>query len=243
MIKTKMDIAALEKRIASVAGDETGPAKKQLTSITDQVNNPSYVTLASQLAGVESDMESVKRQINEFEKKRDDYVRRAEASPKVEEAYKTLMVERTNTQAKYDDLMKRVMEAKVAQGLEKEQMGERFTLIDPARLPEKPVKPNVPVILLLGVFLGMGAGVGICALREYGDQSVRVPDQLSAFPYPVLGAVPVIVTEDDRRRLHARRRNMTVVAVITFAFMVLAFHLFIMDLEVFWAIVSRRLML
>jgi polysaccharide chain length determinant protein (PEP-CTERM system associated) len=239
VIKTKMDIAALEKRIALTGDGKT----KNLTSVTDQVNNPSYVTLASQLAGVRSDMESVKRQIAELEKKREDYVKRSEASPRVEETYKALMVERTNDETKYQDLMKRVMEAKVAQGLEKEQMGERFTLIDPARLPEKPVKPNVPAILLVGLFLGIGGGVGSVSLREYGDQSVRVPAQLSAFPYPILGTVPVIVTEDDRRRSYARRRNMIVAVVIALAFMVLIFHLFIMDLDVLWAIVSRRLML
>ena len=104
--------------------------------MADQANNPSYVTIASQLAGVQSDIESVKRQIADTRRKREDYIKRTEAGPRVEETYKALMVERTNTETKYQDLMKRVMEARVAQGLEKEQMGEKFTLIDPARLPE-----------------------------------------------------------------------------------------------------------
>ena len=78
--------------------------------------------------------------------------------------------------------MKRVMEAKVSQGLEKEQMGEKFTLIDPARLPEKPVKPNVPAVLLIGLFLGIGAGVGNVSLKEAGDQSVEAPASSPAPP-------------------------------------------------------------
>ena len=77
-----------------------------------------------------------------------EFRRRIETGPKVEEAYKALTIERDNTQAKYDDLMQKLMEARVSQGLEKEQMGERFTLIEPANLPQKPIKPNRLAIAL-----------------------------------------------------------------------------------------------
>ncbi len=170
--KTRMDVAVLEKRIA-LPPPEDGPApKKALTSVADQPNNPSYVTLAAQLSGVQSDIESAKRQISDLERRREDYIRRTEAGPRVEETYKALMAERTNTETKYQDLMKRVMEAKVSQGLEKEQMGEKFTLIDPARLPEKPVKPNVPAVLLIGLFFRDRCGRGKC-LFEGSRRSVR----------------------------------------------------------------------
>ncbi len=242
--KTRMDIAVLEKRIALLPGDDQGTPKKALTAVADQANNPSYVALASQLSGVQSDIESAKRQIAELQKRREDYVRRTEAGPRVEETYKTLMAERTNTEAKYQDLMKRVMEAKVAQGLEKEQMGEKFTLIDPARLPEKPVKPNVPAVLLIGLFLGIGAGVGNVSLKEAGDQSVRSVAQLAfATGYTVLGAIPRIVNEDDRRRGRARRRKALIVVGIAVVVMVVLFHFFVMDLDVVWARLARRLML
>ena len=202
--KTRMDIATLENRIALAHSDDPKTPKKDLTSVADQANNPSYVTLASQLSGVQSDIESVKRQIGELEKRREDYVRRTEAAPGVEETYKGFIVDRTNTEAKYQDMMKRVMEAKVSQGLEKEQMGEKFTLIDPARLPEKPIKPNVPAVLLIGLFLGIGAGVGNASLKESGDQSVRTPGQLTrALGLPVLGAIPRIINEQDRQHSRA----------------------------------------
>jgi len=47
-----------------------------------------------------------------------------------------MLNERDNTKAKYDDLMRKHMDSRVAYGLEKDQKGERFTLIEPARLPE-----------------------------------------------------------------------------------------------------------
>ena len=242
--KTRMDVAALEKRIALQPPEDQAAPKKALTSVAGQPNNPSYVALAAQLSGVQSDIESAKRQITEMQKRREDYVRRTEAAPRVEETYKALMAERTNTETKYQDMMKRVMEAKVSQGLEKEQMGEKFTLIDPARMPEKPVKPNVPAVLLIGLFLGIGAGVGNVSLKEANDQSVRSVGQLTAATgYPVLATIPRIITENDRRRGRARHIKILITLVVVVAGMVLLFHLYVMDLEVFWARLSRRLML
>ncbi len=236
VLKTKQDIAELEKRVALAPPDEKSAPKKALTSVADQANNPSYVTLASQLSGVQSDIESVKRQITETQRRRQDYIRRTEAAPRVEETYKTLAVQRNNAQAKYDELMKRVMEARVARGLEKEQMGERFTLIDPARLPEKPVKPNVPAILLIGLFLGIGSGVGTLSLREHNDQSARLPEDLAiATDQLVLGSIPLIVTEDDIRRARRRRRNVAIAVGIAVVVAIFLFHFLVMDLEVLWA--------
>jgi polysaccharide chain length determinant protein (PEP-CTERM system associated) len=241
--KTRMDIAVLEKRIALLPPKGQASPKKGLTSVADQPNNPSYVALASQLSGVQSDIEAAKRQIAELEKRREDYVRRTEAAPRVEETYKTLMAERTNTETKYQDLMKRVMEAKVSQGLEKEQMGEKFTLIDPARLPEKPEKPNVPAVLLIGLFLGIGAGVGNVSLKEAGDQSARSAGQLAgATGYPVLAAIPRIITQVDRRRGRVRRRRILIAVGVAVAAVVLLFHFFVMDLDVAWARLSRLFM-
>jgi capsular polysaccharide biosynthesis protein len=154
------------------------------------------------------------------------------------------MAQRTNTEAKYQDLMKRLMEARVAQGLEKEQMGEKFTLIDPARLPEKPVKPNVPAVLLVGLFLGIGAGAGNVFLKEAGDQSVRNAGQITgATGYPVLGTIPRIINEEDRRRVRLRRKKVLVGVSLAVVAMVILFHFFVMDLNVFWARLARRLML
>ena len=244
VLKTKQDIAELEKRIALLPPEADDAPKKSLTSVADQANNASYVTLASQLSGVQSDIESVKRQISERQMRRQDYIRRTEAAPRVEETYRTLMERRNNAQIKYDDLMKRVMEAKVAQGLEREQMGERFTLIDPARLPEKPVSPNVPAVLLIGLFLGIGSGVGVLSLREYSDQSVRSQDQLGgATDHFVLGSIPLIVTEGDKRQARMRRGRVAMAIGIGVVVAIILFHFLVMDLEVLWAKVIQRLMM
>jgi polysaccharide chain length determinant protein (PEP-CTERM system associated) len=238
--KTKSEIAELEKRLAAAPKGDTDNTKKS-PSPFDQPDNPAYVTLASQLSSTQSDIESTKKQIGELQRKRDDYRKRMELSPRVEEGYKALMTERNNTQLKYDEMMKKSMEARVAQGMEKGQMGEKFTLIDPARLPEKPVKPKIPVIILLGLFLGIGAGVGTTALKEYSDQSVRNEQSLAALTtLPVLSTIPEIITEKDRIRVRARRKIAIISTAGAVVLAIILFHFLVMDLNVLWARVSRR---
>jgi polysaccharide chain length determinant protein (PEP-CTERM system associated) len=241
VIKTKREIAELEGRIEKQSGGDRGKGKSNFT-IVDQADNQAYVTLASQLAGTRSDIESVQRQIGDAEKKRGEYQRRIETSPRVDETYKALMVERNNVQRKFDDLTGKSMEAKVSQGLEKGQMGERFTLIDPARLPEKPVKPNRLAINLIGLILGIGAGVGMIALLEASDESVRDSRSLAAMTgVPVLGTVPAIVTAQDNLAQTKKRRTLAICILAGIVVALILVHLLVADFTILWARIARRL--
>ena len=134
------------------------------------------------------------------------------------------------------------MEARVAQGLEKGQMGERFALIDPARLPQKPVRPNRPAIALIGLILGIGAGVGMMVLQEAKDDSVR--DALSlayVSGTQVLGTIPNIVTPKDIMERKKRRRTIVVITLIGIVVLLLLVHLLVIDLTDLWAGLMRRI--
>ena len=54
------------------------------------------------------------------------------------------------------------MQADVAKQLESESKGEKFTLIEPAALPEKPISPNRPAIVFLGFILALGCRIRFC---------------------------------------------------------------------------------
>jgi polysaccharide chain length determinant protein (PEP-CTERM system associated) len=233
--KIKVEIAELEKN---------NNTENSQTTISKRQDNPAYIALAAQLASTKSEISSIVRQIEDAKKKRTDYSQRLERSPKVEEGYKNLLVERNNTQLKYDDLMKKFMEARVAHGLEKGQMGERFTLIDPARLPEKPVIPNRPAILLIGLFLGIGAGVGTASLQEAADKSARSSEDLATkFSFPVLSEIPEIITLQDERRKKKSLKMIAGVVILSLVIVVMIFHFFVMDLDVLWARLTRYLAL
>ncbi len=159
----------------------------------------------------------------------------------MENEYKALLMERSNTQAKYDDLMRKVMEAKVSQGLEKEQKGERFTIIDPARLPEQPYKPNRLAIILIGLVLALGAGAGSGALMEFSDSSVRSAEALTMLTsFPVLASIPEILLSQEAAAKKTRLIIWAVCLTILVIIGITLFHFFVMDLDIFWAKLLRR---
>jgi polysaccharide chain length determinant protein (PEP-CTERM system associated) len=232
VIKTRGEIAELMKQLRATGRD----------TADNKPDNPAYITLSSQLSGIQSEIESAKRQIETLSRKREDYKRRIAASPGVEEGYKNILDQRNNLQLKYDDLSKKFMEAKVSNGMEKEQKGERFTLIDAARLPEKPVSPNIPAILLIGLVLGLGSGVGVAALNEQGDQTARTPEMLARITsFPVLASIPEIVTWEDIARQKKKRRRAAVGLVLFLVISPILFHFLVMDLDIFWAKALRKM--
>jgi len=231
VIKTQAEIAELERKLNLPSAAPIG----------NKPDNPAYINLDSQLSSTQSEIGSLTKQVRALEKKKGEYRRRMEAAPGVEEGYKILIGERNNLQLKYDDLMKKHMETKVASRMEKGQLGERFTLIDPPRMPEKPVRPNIPAILLIGLFLGVGGGVGAAALKEYSDQSVRSGEALSkATGFPVLASIPEILNAEDLARIKKKRITWIVSTVVLILVGVAIFHFFIMDLDVLWAKLTRR---
>lgn len=207
----------------------------------EKPDNPAYLALSSQLAGVKSEIESVQRALQEISGKKDDYRRRIEASPRVEEGYKQMLTERNNLQQKYDELTKKSMDANLAHGLEKGQLGERFSIVDAARMPEKPVSPNVPAIILVGLVLGIGAGAGAASIREVSDPTIRSAEELARISrLPVLSVIPDIITEQDRQKRISRHRIMTVGSLVLLVVGLALVHFAIMDLSVMWAKIIRR---
>ena len=158
--KTKQELAQLESQAAD----------PQQNQVNESPDNPAYITLSSRLAGVTAEIKSITNQLKESRQREENLHKRLELTPKVEEEYNQLASQRRNLQAQFDTLTQKLMGANVAYGLEEKQKGGKFTLIDPARLPEKPSKPNRLAIILIGFVLGIGAGIGVAALQEFSDQ-------------------------------------------------------------------------
>ena len=139
---------------------------------------------------------------------------RLESAPAVETRLTELMRDYTTLQATYQGLLTKSQEAKVAANLERRQIGEQFKIIDSARRPQRPASPNRPLVILLGSCLGLGIGLGLAALLEYRDKSLRTEeDVVTALALPVLAFVPTMITEGERKRDQRRRLVLATSAV------------------------------
>ncbi|MCG8614682.1 MAG: hypothetical protein MI802_00590 [Desulfobacterales bacterium] len=239
--KLKQEIEDLTRAVAQrKAADEV--AKSALADSPEVTRNPAYVTLSARLAGIKSDISSVENHILDLNGQAREYRNRLAAAPDVEGRYNEMVTERNNLTAKYKEMQAKMMEAKVAHALESQQKGERFSLVESATLPEKPFKPNRLAILLIGVVLALGAGIGVAAVAEFADDSVRDEDLLERFSgFPVLTSIPMILTAEDRRRIFKKRLALTASTVTAGIVFVFLFDAYVMDLDVFWAKVVRKI--
>jgi uncharacterized protein YihD (DUF1040 family) len=150
------------------------------------------------------------------------YQRRVEDTPKLEQELLSLNRDYDNTQKTYESLLARKQEAEVAANMERQQKGEQFRILDPARLPDKPQSPDMRKLFLMCVMAGLGLGGGLIFLLEFLDKSVKklesVPKKLGI---PLLVAVPRIDHPKDVRRRRINNGLSILAAIICMALMAL----------------------
>ena len=127
--------------------------------------------------------------------------------PDIEREYHDLTRDYQNAQTRYREMKAKQMQAEVSQELEKDRKAERFSLGEPAHLPERPMSPNRPAIALIGLIAALGGGLGLAGLREAFDTSVKGPLELARLAtVPILTAIPYIETQWEQ--VGQRRRNL-----------------------------------
>jgi len=94
----------------------------------------------------------------------------------------------------YTMLIEKYEEAKIA---EKSKIG-KIRIVEEARIPGTPIKPNKRMNMLIGIVLGLGLGVGAALLVHSLDSKIRTFDDVRKYvSLPVLGTIPLIQTDDS----------------------------------------------
>ncbi|MBA5867053.1 MAG: lipopolysaccharide biosynthesis protein [Nitrospira sp. CR1.3] len=204
--------------------------------------NPAYINLQAQLNSATTSLEAIRKTRMDVKRRLQDYATRLERTPELEPNYLTLTRDRDTSAQKYQDIRSRLLEAKVSEGLEVQRKGERFSLIDPPSLPEKPDKPNRFAIVLLGFILAVGGGVGSGLAAENLDHSIRTPEQVAQLTqlFP-LAVIPFMPNEDDLRKAVTYRRLVKGAGAGGLVMLLWVIHIFILPLDVLWYAAMRRL--
>jgi capsular exopolysaccharide synthesis family protein len=89
----------------------------------------------------------------------------------------------------YDGLLQRMKEAGVSAGLK----SNNIHVVDSAKPPRLPYRPNKPLNLSLALAIGLIMGVGLAFFIEHLDSSVKTPDDVDRFiKLPSLGVIPSV---------------------------------------------------
>lgn len=162
--------------------------ERLLAQYTEQYNSAVLEAKRSR-----EEIKSIKEQIAFYQK-------RIEDTPKKEQELALLTRDYDLLRANYQSLLDKKIQAQMAENLERKQQGEQFKVLDPARLPEKPVKPDRNKILLIGAFIGFALGVGLTWFRESMDRSFHTISEVESYlGLTVLAAIPNL-KEDQKRK-------------------------------------------
>ena len=155
-----------------------------------------------QLLALNLEINSLKKEDGKIKDKIALYQARVEMAPKLEQQLSSLTRDYKNTKIAYDELMRKRLEAEQSEKLELNQQGEQFKVLDSAKVPLKPFKPERLKILLIGFMLSLALGGGLVFLREFFDESFySVKDLESCLQLPVLASIPMVSTRDREKAL------------------------------------------
>ncbi len=210
-------IAAAQSTAAPPAGNQTDPYAASLYN--DQIRQRTELRL--EIKNLKRDVAKISQQIREYQL-------RVENTPKREEELLSLQRDYKNIQESYNSLLNRQLEAQIAVNMEKKQKGEQFQIIDRARVPQKPVSPDMTKLFLITLAAGLGLGGGLIFLVDYFDTSFKRSEDVERdLGIAVLATVPRIYQPRDLRRKKLRTLatvfSLLVTACLVAGFAVLTF--------------------
>ena len=230
------DVKKLQRQVAAMESELNNPRPASSNNSTSiNADNPAYVTMQTQLAAADSEIRSLKTRRAKTLEKIAEYEERLLQTPKIEQEYRMIVRELEQTSANYQNTKAKQMTAEVGQAMEKERKGEKFTLIDPAVLPEEPISPNRPAIIFLSLVLALGAGVGSAAVAESMNAAVRGAKGVVAILHTApLAVIPYLPNTADNQAQRKKKRIM-IIAVISGIIILLALvHFLFSPLDVLW---------
>lgn len=238
------DVQRVRRSIAGLkpadAAETPGDAARARPSTAAAPDNPAYLSLVNQLESTKRELAQLAQLKDDLRSKQRTYDSRLLQIPEIEREYRDLTRDYENAQTRYREVRSKQMQAEVAQELERDRKGQRFTLGEPANLPESPVSPNRPRIALIGVLASLGGGIGLGWLRDLLDPSIKGPRELARIArFPLLTAIPYIETREEKVRARRRTLAMAVAAGCLAVLFVAFVHFFLRPLPDIWDGVLR----
>lgn len=225
--RLQTEIESLEKQ----AANQSGPAGLR-QGLDEREVGPDYADLQVQYRTAEREVAALRSERGALQAKVAEYEQRIDQIPQIERQFSLLVRDRDNLLTKYQEIRAKLSSARVAENLEKARKGERFSLIEPARRPSKPFKPNRKKILTLGLMGSIGAGIGAAIISGHLHKAVYgVRGVTALLGAPPLAIIPFVKSPADRRRRAARRALLALVVLAALGAAVALIHFYVMPLE------------
>ncbi|HID30112.1 MAG TPA: hypothetical protein EYP19_08925, partial [Desulfobacterales bacterium] len=230
VIRLRGTIAKREKK------QETTPVLRSPTSEARRLMLVQKDDFLSQLKLIDKQLAALAKEEKKTHSEIAQYRQRIEGGPKIEQMFLDLGQDYEEASESYQSVLEKRLQAQLSENLEKSQQGEPVRVLEHAKLPEKPFRPDSRRILTVGFMMALGCGFGLALFREYLDPTFWSSKELeSIVDLPVLVSIPVVNTEKERhwnvaKRAAAAGAVFSMVSVLVYALFVLwkvdptAFH-------------------
>lgn len=152
----------------------------------------------TEISNREQDVEILKGRINQYQA-------RLNAEPAAEQQLAELTRGYEQSQATYNDLLKKKNDSAMATSMEQMQQGERFSVLDPPSLPRTPDFPNRLKFCGIGILVGLALGAATVGFFEYLDDRLHTDQQIeNLLPTGIISEIPEILRPEDERRRKSR---------------------------------------
>jgi polysaccharide biosynthesis transport protein len=188
---------ATSSQLATAGGGGTvvtaDPARPKATRLSEILirERERIENLKSQQAVADKQIESIAEERQRIQGDLENVQKRIQRLPMREQELAGVMRDYEITRANYQSLLDKKIAAEMAAEMERRQKAERFTVLDAARTPEKPIRPNRPLLGMLisigGLAFGLVFAVGVEFRRNTILGEWEFPPTI-----PVLGRVPTI---------------------------------------------------
>ena len=235
--KLKNSLIKLDEALNNSPGMINEDAVKQ-----SKPDNPVYIQLLGDIESADAEYRSLLQKQTELLAMKQDYENRLTNAPQVEREYRSLSRDYESAVLKYREINAKQMQAQLAEVLEVERKGERFTLIEPPQLPEEPVRPNRLAVVFLGGVFSLVGGAGSIVISHSTDQTIRGAAGLqSLLGSAPLSVIPNMRNDEERRRTRRRLWWLLLILFVLMCAVIALFHWLVMPLDVLWYAGLRRL--
>lgn len=152
---------------------------------------------------VDKDLNRLKLEQSRIQSQIASYQAKIEATPMREQQLVEISRNYDVSKQHYQALLDKSFNIEMAASLEQKQKAERFTVLDRAQVPEKPIKPKRKMLLILAALFSMALPCMLVVTKEMLSTSITTEVELKALMPPgarIVGLIPQIQTPAGRRR-------------------------------------------
>jgi polysaccharide chain length determinant protein (PEP-CTERM system associated) len=139
--------------------------------------------------------------------------------PSAKAQLERLEAEKVNQKNIYDQLYARHGQSEVSKQMEVQDKSTTFRVVDPAILPQKPIRPNRLMIMFLGIVGGLAGSFGVLYLMDQMDDTVRDVDFLKGLGVPLLAVISRIHVQREIDMQRRRTKRLCTYAGLYFLFL------------------------